>query len=359
MGKVLEAVSTSDWHLDGGISRLFPHNALDKQLHEIRKPFNYCVENGLRHLFNPGDISDKARLSEETLIALITLLISYKRINFYYILGNHDFARVGKTAIDVLKVLVDNDALRNVHLFHKPTVREIDGVDVCFLPYPFNKVPKNERPLLVFAHGEEPGAMGDYGQPLKVKDDSKHKIFRSKEDFVISGHVHQYQYLKNSRWIFNGSLYQKTFGEKHPKGFVAFNAKYKDRALKVGHEHIDSQPEFRLIDILIESERDWKRIEKSENEFYRVSIGEGVIVPKGLTREIPNVISINGKSNKQGVVEGEIAVAKNMPKITPLTGLVEFLMANKLEKKEIKLAVGLVKEAIEQINAEYGSQDEE
>jgi DNA repair exonuclease SbcCD nuclease subunit len=351
MAKVLTGVSSSDWHLNGGIDRLFPEKALEKQMHEIRKPFNYCIENGIQHLFCPGDISDRARLSEDALINLIQLFAYYKDIEFYYTLGNHDFARVGKTAIDVLKVLVDNKVFKNVHLFYKPEIREIDGVDVCFLPFPYNKAQTNDRPSLIFAHAEEVGAIGDYGQKLKVQEDSKHKIRRKKGDVVISGHIHTYQFLKSQRLVYNGSLYQKTFGESLPKGFIEFSAKYSSEGeLKFKHTFINSHPEFLLKDVFIENKKDWFQLEHGDHVFYRVSLAEGVVVPKGLTKDYPNVITINGKQKLAKRGEGnEIAVSSNMPKITPLTGLIKMLEAEKLSKKEIKFAVGLVKEALQEI----------
>lgn len=347
---MLKGVSTSDWHLTGGITRLFPHNALQKQLEEIEKPFKYCIENDINHIFMPGDLSDKARIDEETFIALIALLMKYdKYVSFRYILGNHDFAHVGKTAMDVLEVFIQNSAFKNVHLYRKPTIEKIDGVDVCFMPFPHNETPKNNRGSLVFAHIEEQGALGDNGLPLKSQG---LKLKRSKKDFIISGHLHTYQYLKERRTIFNGSLYQKTFGESLPKGFIEFKAKYFDNELKVQHSFVNSNPRFCLQNLKIEDNDQWNTLQEGESILYKITVGEDVVIPKGITKQFPNIISLNGVTYKgrTNLDIQEKTSVNDIPKITPLTGLVKYLKRYDLTKQEIKRAVEMVREAIDVLN---------
>jgi DNA repair exonuclease SbcCD nuclease subunit len=344
---MIRGISTSDWHLSGGLTRIFPLKALEKQMAEIEKVFKYAVENDIRHVFMPGDMSDKARLDEATFIALVTLLMRYdKYLSFYYLLGNHDVAQVGKTSMDVLKVFAESGVFKNVHLFSTPETVEIEGVNVGFVPFPHTALPKSKKPRLIFAHVEEPGAMGDYGTPLKS---ATVKVDRSERDFVISGHLHTYQVLKQRRIIYNGALYQKTFGESPNKGFIEFQAKYNEGELLVKHKFINSQPNFRLDTIKIEDSRDWEQLEKGEHVFYRIYLGEGVVTPKDIVREYPNIVQINGTTYRgKAVVEDKVS-ADSIPKITPLTGLIEFLHQYELSKTEMKKAVGIVKDAIQQL----------
>lgn len=356
MAKVLRGISTSDWHLSGGLANIFKEKALSKMMFELEKIFKWCIENDVRHMFMPGDISDKARLDEETFIALVTLLLKYdKYISFYYIPGNHDIAHVGKTSIDVLKIFAENGGFKNVHIFTKPEVREIDGVQVGFVPFPYTKLDLEKGsadPTLIFAHIEEAGAIGDNGLALK----SNHlKLERNKGDFVFSGHLHTFQVLKERRIVFNGAPYQKTFGEQGKKGFVEFKARYsEDGKLQVKHSFVDNRPEFTLINLKIEEEADFEKIEQNENMLYKVSLGEGVIAPKGITRDFPNIVMLNGVSYKgrANVDTGEKMSAADIPKITPITGLVEYLSKYELSKLEIKEAVRMVKEAIKIIQNE-------
>jgi hypothetical protein len=343
---MLRGISTSDWHLDGGLTRFFPLKAAEKQFAEIQKIFTYALENDIRHIFMPGDIADKARISETTLIALVTMLLkSDKYVSFYYGYGNHDVAHVGKTSTDVLKVFADSGVFKNVHLYSAPEVFEVDGVDVCFVPFPHKAAPKSKRPKLIFAHVEEPGAIGDYGVPLKS---ASVKVERDKRDFVISGHLHTYQLLKQRRMLYNGAPYQKTFGESPNKGFVEFQAKYRDGDLLVKHEFVNTKPAFRLDTLKIESADDWEKLEAGEHVFYRLYLGEGVVAPKGIVRDFPNIIQINGTTYRGRSVEEKVS-ADSIPKVTPLTGLIDFLHRYELPKAEIKEAVGMVKDAMREL----------
>lgn len=351
---MLRFVQSSDWHLNGGLLRIFPQKALEKQLIEIRKPFVYAAENNIRHLMVPGDISDKARLDEDSLIALVGLFMQYaKYIQVHYITGNHDFAHVGKTAVDVLRIFAETGAIPNLHIHSTPEIEEIDGVDVCFMPFPHNELPKNDRNLLIFAHIEEAGALGDNGLPLKS---ASLKIARDPGDFVFSGHLHTYQALKSRRIVFGGSPYQKTFGEPLPKGFLDCRAKYSGDELKVSHKFIDSRPGFRLENLLIEESSQWETLEKGEHVFYKIQLGEGVVAPKNITRDFPNIVYINGMTykgrQKIELGDGTLKTDKDIPKITPLTGLVKMLLNFDLSKEEAKKAVGMVKEAIRELNIE-------
>ena len=350
MAKTLEGVSTSDWHLDGGVARLFPLKALEKQIAEINKPYQYCIEQGVRYMFVPGDLSDKARISEETFIALVALWLKYdKFVEMHYIAGNHDFTHVGKTSLDVLKVFCDNSVFKNVYIHDAVETLDFDGVDVTFVPYPATSAGKSSKGRLVFAHVAEVGAIGDNGIKLKVVD---HRVSRGKKDYVISGHLHTPQVLESSRICFNGSLYQKTFGESLPKGFVHFKAtSHRNGDLGIKIDHINSRPDFILENRTITCEADWDLLEEGEHVFYKLTLAEGVIAPKSITRDMPNIININGTTyrGREVVESGKLESESNVPRITPLTFLIDFLHRFDLDKKEIKEAVGMVKEAMQEL----------
>ena len=58
MTKKLRALSTSDFHFEG-LTKLFPHNHIQRQIQELTKIYDYALDNGIKHIFIPGDISDK------------------------------------------------------------------------------------------------------------------------------------------------------------------------------------------------------------------------------------------------------------------------------------------------------------
>jgi hypothetical protein len=321
----------------------------------MHKPYQYAVENGIKHVFIPGDISDVPNLEDYQLIALIAFLMGYEgHINTWYVLGNHDVHSIQKTSVDVLNVLTTNKALKSVQLFYKPEVRAIDGITVQFLPFPHKKLKETKRPPLVFCHIEYPGAIGDNGLPLRCKEV---EIERVPGDFLISGHIHQYQYLAKKRLIYNGSLYQKNFGEKRPKGFIAFEARYQNKVLKVDHEFINARPEFKLETLVISEKDDWLKIRNDKSIRYKVLTEEGVVVPKDVMTKNPSIASINGvkkaKKNKEGEFQTEIlsglATLRDVPQFNVLTGLRTYMRQAGFSDSQIDRARGLVREAAQDL----------
>lgn len=344
----LSGVVTADWHL-GGMAKVF-QDPLSRQIAEIHKPYKFAIERGIERVFVPGDMSDIARLGEHELIALITLLLNYDEYIYTdYVLGNHDVSHLGKTSMDVLKVLSDSGFFKRFRVHTKPVAEKIDGVYVSYLPYPFFEVAKAKLPPVVFGHVELIGAIGDNGRPMREGHDDKLK--RQKGDFLITGHIHQYQYLESKRAIYPGTLYQKNFGESLPKGFIEFTAKYKNDRLIVDHEFVNSHPNFNLVTKLIRSNKDFDKLSSDQDKRYKLLIEEGVIVPKNLTLDFPNIVYINGASSKvkpnmEGEVVGDQMVSiQDMPKFGITTGLTKYLKDSQLDKKQIRRAKELVNEA--------------
>ena len=344
----LQGVITSDWHL-GGMKKVFA-NPTTKQIVEIHKPYQYAAEHGIEHVFMPGDMSDIPVLSNHDLISLVTLLLTYDgAIHTHMILGNHDVAGVHQTSMDVLRVMAENAMFERFHLYFKPTIVKIEGIHVCFMPFPNNKVPVSPKPPLVFAHIETAGAVGDNGRLLKGGDE---KFIRQPRDFIFSGHLHQHQYLKEKRIAYGGSLFQKNFGEALPKGFLDFNAKYvAGGKLVVTYEFINSRPNFTLETKLIQSSEEWESLSKDESIRYKILVGEGVVVPKDITTVFPNIIYINGASsrtkvNMDGTVDNGSVTLKDLPTFSVRTGLSKYLRDAELSPKQIGLAKSLVREAM-------------
>jgi DNA repair exonuclease SbcCD nuclease subunit len=341
----LQGICTSDWHLMG-MQKVFPHPT-EKQIIEINKPYEYAVEHSIEHVFVPGDISDVAHMGEDELIALVTILIAYdSSIHTHYILGNHDVASTKKTSMNVLRVMAENGMFERFHLYTEPAVKRINGIDVCFMPHPHTEVLETKRAPLVFAHIETVGAIGDNGQPLRMK---KEALIRQDGDYVFSGHIHQHQVMKKKRFTYCGSLYQKNFGEALPKGFVDFTAKYVGGRLVVEQEFVNSKPNFVLENKLIEKAEDWKTVSKDESIRYKLLIGEGVIVPRDITKEYPNIIYIQSavhatKINMDGDVEGSTTL-RDLPTFNATTGLLKYLRGAELNKRQIKRAREWVREA--------------
>jgi hypothetical protein len=359
----LRGVVSADWHI-GGMSKVFPNGgATTLQIAEIHKVYKYAADNAIRHVFIPGDISDKTVLTEHDLIALISLFLWYDdHFDSYYMAGNHDFHSVdvetkdgetkvtSKTSLDVLKLLVDNGMLKRFKIFYEPEMLKLDGVNVCFMPFPHQNVLAASRPPLVMAHIEVAGAIGDNGRVLKSGND--HRFIRQSGDFVMSGHIHLYQYLKAKRFAYCGSLYQKNFGESLPKGFIDFEAKYVKGALRVSHEFVSTKPGFTLQQKLIQESSDWESLVHDPTIRYKILTGEGVVVPKNVMKDFPNIVYLQGASATAKVkmdgtldMTGTLTV-QDLPKFNTRTGLTGYLKAAELNTQQIRRAKSLVAEAL-------------
>lgn len=348
----LQGIVTSDWHLMGMTKVL--RTPTELQIQEIHKPYAYALEHSIEHMFVPGDVSDVPKMDDHELIALVTLLLSYDdHINTYYILGNHDVESVRKTSMDVLRVMSENGMFKRFHLFFQPKVLAIDGVNVAFMPFPHVDVPQCRKPPLVFAHIETAGAVGDNGQPLRTKAEG---LNRQPGDFVFSGHIHQHQVLKAKRIVFPGSLYQKNFGESLPKGFMEFGAKYSNGELQVRHKFINSRPNFVLENITIREQSDWDLLQADPSIRYKITVAEGIVVPKGITTDFPNVVYMNGEHrgatlSVAGDQETTSSDIRDMPAFSLTTGLKSYLKGAKLEPRQIRRAREFVTEARSQIRS--------
>ena len=350
----MRGICTADWHLDG-MNKVLGGNATQIQMKELRKPFLYALEHGIQNVFIPGDASDTPQMSDDAFIAFITLLLTFdKDLCIWYDMGNHDVHSKGKNAMNVLKTVVDAGLFENFKLLGTVEVEKVDGIYVAHVPYPHEQVPECRRPPLVFAHTETMGAIGDNGHPLRTK---REQIKRQPGDFVISGHIHQYQHLKKKRWVYCGSPYQKNFGESLPKGFIEFEALYVDGKLRVSHDFVDSKPQFILQTVIIKDKADWERLKDNPSIRYKLMVDRNeVTLPKNITTKFPNIVSINGIDTTNKVEMAGIEVnldgltVKNLPKISMTTGLTSYLRQTGLSKPKRELARDLVKQAISELH---------
>jgi DNA repair exonuclease SbcCD nuclease subunit len=347
---MFEFVVTTDWHL-GKLERFFPQNHIEKQIAELHKPFTYAIERGIKTVVIPGDISDTPNMSEAAMLALINLIYEYdSQLNIIYIAGNHDFADIKKTSMDLLDSLVTKGAFENLELYLKPTQIVKDKIVCNFLPYPSNEALKNKKPCLNFAHIERAGALMDNGRPSRLR--SEHDFKCKKEDFTISGHLHTYQYLKDSRTLFPGATTQVKFDDTPKKGFVHCCAKYNKKGkLVVTHEFVNSKPNFVLKRLLIEKDSDWEIVENDKQGIYEIRLAENIVVPSSIRLACPNIFSIIGYKTEINLekIHEKASNLSSLEKFTPTTGLKNFLRKEGLKKEERLLAKSIVLREIERL----------
>lgn len=347
MASKLHAISTSDWHLEG-LTKLFPNDHLQRQFHELTKIYEYALDNGINHVFIPGDISDTYSMKDETYIELVMFFKKYDGIiNSYYSIGNHDHKEGSKTSIDLLHLLCVQGFFKTLKIYKNPEQLVIDGVVVNFIPFGSKESIPNKKPCLNFVHESYDGAVGDNGRTMKVKNEFQ----SSEKDFAVSGHIHQYQHLKRKRVVLNGNPYQKNFGESLPKGFIEFTAYYKNKKLIFKHEFINNRPDFTLESVLIRKQKDFAKLSSEDNIRYRLYVDPSVVIPIDLRMKYANVAQILDSGGKKKIkeldsVESFQQHSISIPKIDPLANLQESMEIDGWEQKDYDLAENFIKDAI-------------
>jgi DNA repair exonuclease SbcCD nuclease subunit len=294
---MIHGIITSDWHL-GSLRRFFPAGHIQMQMVEIERIYEYAVEQGIKHIFVAGDVSDTPTMDQEAYIELLKLLLKYdKVITTNYICGNHDFNDISRTSMDLLALLASKQGrmFNNLFVHREAKQVEISDVLVNFLPFPQISSIKSDRPCLNISHVEYIGALGDNGREMRSGD-----CFEQPDcDYNMSGHIHKYQELKSRNALYCGAPYQKTFGEQLPKGIVEFKAKEKNGKMKVKHKFINLRPAFSLVNKTIESSKDFGTLENCRNTLYNLAMEEGVHIPDDLRYQFPNIYAIFDKNSKR------------------------------------------------------------
>lgn len=336
-----EAVFTSDWHLTG-LNKHFSDGD-DRILAEGEKILQYALNNGIKYVIIPGDISDHPNLPFDTYTKLFNLLYKYdKLLTIIYVAGNHDFENVEKMSMNFMYRLSKTRAFKNLKIVLKPERVEIEGVPVNLLPYPCLKTLSKKQGALNVAHVEYTGAVGDNGRTLKTK----HELKSHKNDFTVSGHIHQYQYMKAKRALYCGNPFQKNFGEALPKGFVHLRATLNGDRMDVEHKFVENKPGFTLINLPINDLNDLKKLKHDSNIRYKLHFDPEVPMPADLMLQYPNITGGIHWSGGKAIDSSEIETIKiERADIDPEFGLEAFLGAEGLDLKEIKWTMKEVKAA--------------
>lgn len=345
---MFEFIATADWHLEA-MDKHFPDDGVDRQLETVNRIYQYAIENGIKYMMVPGDITDKYLMRDSTKQKLLQLFIKYDPyITTIYLCGNHDWRDTGSTSMDLIQQMCEWKFLQNLEVISRGEQRVIEGITVNFLPFPTPPVPKSKKPCLNFCHVETKGALGDTGRPLKTDK----TIGCDARDFTISGHIHMYQFLESDRFLYCSSPYQKTYGEAIPKGFCHVRAQYKDGKLVVKHKFVDSKPGFRLETVYVMKQEEWTNLEINPAVRYRVMVGEGVTVPADIRTRVPNIAQLHkGKAAIEAAKIESIDVSEtDILDVDPVRGLKAFLKAGGLRKSVREKAVQEVRNIISSIS---------
>jgi DNA repair exonuclease SbcCD nuclease subunit len=343
----MEFIFFSDTHFQK-LKKLFPDTHLKICINEFRKPLEYAVKNGIKTVIHGGDLFDSPNAEHSYIKSLISLLLDFKELNIYIILGNHDVEDSDNNSLNLIKLCHDLKILPNVKVMFEPNKDVIEGIPFNFMPFPCSKFSK--KPMVNIAHLETAGVIRDNNTKVKTGIETT-----TTNNLNFIGHIHKQQKVGENTW-FCGGLYQTTFGERNPKGWYHANVKFKNgKWVRKKIKFIKNNCSFELVNLNIEVKDDFDKITKDESTLYKLHISEGIVVPPSLTTKYPNVITIVGSKNGE-----ELSVyTKELPQEMyegsnvldslindPLWGLFEFLKQEGLSKKERRRGVEIVKELL-------------
>src|SRR5690606_17627704 len=326
---MLEAVVASDFHLCG-LDKHFI-DADDRILAEMDKVYQYAVKNGIKYVIMPGDLSDSPDMGWDTYSKLFLFFKKYDGIiHSIYIAGNHDFGDIENTSMNFLHTLSKHKALKTLSIYLKPERVVLEGVPCNFLPFPCLKTLSKSEGAVNFAHVEYSGAIGDNGRTLKTKQE----LETHPNDFTVSGHIHQYQFLEKKRAVYCGNPFHKNFGESLPEGFSHIKAKMKGKTVDFKHTFIENKPNFTLVNLHIEDINDFRKLKNDDSIRYKLHVADGIVIPPDLLIQYPNItggIWLNGKkaSGAEHEIEEKVLADSH---IDLKTGLKDFLVSNGFDK---------------------------
>lgn len=217
----------------------------------LQQIWNYAKDNGIEHIVLLGDIFDNPFPRDESKKAFLKSLD--KKLQYHIILGNHDYANINENSLNLCKYFIEDLGLMdNVKFYLEPTVEEINGIKLNFLPYPFKEA-TCEAPAICFGHFETKGSISDSGRIFKegvVLDDNYTWIL---------GHLHRQQ--GNN---YPGSICQHRFGEPINKYF--FDVKVKDND-EIEINKVSINTPYKLIDLIVNKIKD---IKLEKQNIYRI-----------------------------------------------------------------------------------------
>lgn len=272
----MELIGIGDLHLDK-LDKLIPEvNTLIKK--SVTRCLKYALENGVDNIVFYGDIGERSRLSYSAQITLNEILFNqkYSSLKFHFILGNHDFDELGVHSLQILQD-IPKGVLPNVSVYSKPTIVEIEGQLVKFLPHPYTDTQKD---CINIGHFEIAGSLRDNGRKIEEGFSTSH--------VCLLGHLHTNHRVRNC--FYSGTLYQTNFGESMPKFFhhVTVNKK------KLDVKNVPFEPYWQLINLEIYKKSDFKIDITKTNYFYKLFVHEGVELDRNeILVKYPNVLRVN------------------------------------------------------------------
>lgn len=225
-----------------------------------------------------GDIFDNRNsISQKALTSVVKLFEKLSTIiECHVILGNHDMFSMSDPEINAV-VSIRN--IRNVYVYEKPTLLNIDNTSILFMPWIHGK--NNEKQVLeqysgtdlLFCHSDLNGCRTQLyptrplnREILNIKDFNGFKK-------VYSGHIHIVQEINN--FTFVGSPYHLDRNDvENTKGIWVYNTSKKEDTFIEN----SFSPEFKKIKIFKDKDFELLNNELKTQNFIDIEISQNLFV---------------------------------------------------------------------------------
>ena len=302
MSKYVEFVCIPDLHL-GAFGNIFSDlENPDSLVYEaVQHVVAYARDNGIKTVIFLGDLFDAPEPTQHQVRDLLVLLLSMHDLDVRIIPGNHDYEHISHNSLELADFMVKAGLMPHVKLYMQPEATTIEGIPFCFFPWPHHSRKKfqlGKDPSINIAHIEPAGALRDNGSKIEEGVSLKH----DGRDYWVIGHLHRKQEM--GRVFLPGTLYQKTFGEPLPKGFLHVKAELRKGRLKVKPKWQAITPPFVLQNIRIEAPEDLRQVlpySLTERPVlrYKLFVKNNVALPPTFRVDNPHVVRIDGWKTKQ------------------------------------------------------------
>ena len=240
-------------------------------------------------IINLGDFFDKPDLTSETITACNE--IQWSDLMHYHLVGNHD-ASNSSLMFNATNMLSTD---RHI-IITEPTMREVGGCDICFLPYvtecdrkPLSEYFPKKRALnphrVVFSHND---IMGIQMGPVVSRTGFSIDEIEAGCDYFLNGHLHNGQAITNK--IINlGNISGKDFGEdafKHSHCVAILDTS------TMSIEYIENPYAYNFYKIQIDTENDLNVLDVlKSNAVVSIKCSQNMIEKtRQKIEETPNII---------------------------------------------------------------------
>jgi len=208
-------INSADWHFSNYSSDpVIKSTGLSEKLNSLVTTINnmiqYGRENKIKNQVVGGDVlHNKSVVHTFAMSVLIDLFKNNSDIEFILLNGNHDESSRSSDSVSGLKAL---DFIPNVHV-----ISEVEKIEnILFVPWKHStkELFQKEKSDYLLSHFGLSEAMLNSGISI-VSDISMKDLSNFK--YVLLGHYHKNQYLKNehTELYYSGSVIQIDWGEKN------------------------------------------------------------------------------------------------------------------------------------------------